>query len=182
MQIKHGPIDFQVREPASPLAGALEKTNQCIELQITQEYMGRHVILSFWSPCGRRRSTSMPAHQGDRNSGKKALAAGKTFHRPVGGFVGVSNVGLDELVRKPPLPGEFVWVREAGMEPRSERLADGEEWTRLTFGGDSKTIATIQDLQLTSWHNYENYTGPLGPAQTLTDITGKPLQCCGGGF
>ena len=41
LQIKHGPIDFQVREPASPLFGALEKTNQAIELQITQEYFGQ---------------------------------------------------------------------------------------------------------------------------------------------
>ena len=46
VQIKHGPIDFQVREPASPLFGALEKTNQAIELQITQEYFGqsRHTV------------------------------------------------------------------------------------------------------------------------------------------
>ena len=46
LQIKHGPIDFQVREPASPLFGALEKTNQAIELQITQEYFGqaRHLV------------------------------------------------------------------------------------------------------------------------------------------
>jgi len=36
IQIKHGPIDFQVREPASPLFGGLEKTNEAIELQITQ--------------------------------------------------------------------------------------------------------------------------------------------------
>ena len=41
IQIKHGPIDFQVREPASPLFGTLEKTNQAIELQITQEYFGQ---------------------------------------------------------------------------------------------------------------------------------------------
>src|SRR5690348_9226213 len=41
VQIKHGPIDFQVREPASPLLGGLEKTNEAIELQITQEYMGQ---------------------------------------------------------------------------------------------------------------------------------------------
>ena len=41
VQIKHGPIDFQVREPTSPLFGALERTNQAIELQITQEYMGQ---------------------------------------------------------------------------------------------------------------------------------------------
>ena len=46
IQIKHGPIDFQVREPASPLFGALEHTNEAIELQITQEYMGqaRHTV------------------------------------------------------------------------------------------------------------------------------------------
>ena len=46
IQIKHGPIDFQVREPTSPLFGALEKTNEAIELQITQEYFGqgRHTV------------------------------------------------------------------------------------------------------------------------------------------
>ena len=46
VQIKNGPIDFQVREPASPLFGALEKTKQAIELQVTQEYLGqaRHMV------------------------------------------------------------------------------------------------------------------------------------------
>src|ERR1700683_378539 len=41
VQIKNGPIDFQVRGPASPLFGALEHTNQAIELQVTQEYFGQ---------------------------------------------------------------------------------------------------------------------------------------------
>jgi alpha-glucuronidase len=41
IQIKNGPIDFQVREPASPLFGTLEKTNQARQLQITQEYFGQ---------------------------------------------------------------------------------------------------------------------------------------------
>ena len=40
VQIKHGPIDFQVREPVSPLFAGLRKTNEAIELQITQEYTG----------------------------------------------------------------------------------------------------------------------------------------------
>jgi alpha-glucuronidase len=46
IQIKNGPIDFQVREPVSPLFGTLRKTTQAIELQITQEYMGqaRHTV------------------------------------------------------------------------------------------------------------------------------------------
>ena len=46
IQIKNGPIDFQVREPASPLFSGLEKANEAIELQITQEYFGqaRHTV------------------------------------------------------------------------------------------------------------------------------------------
>jgi len=62
IQIKNGPIDFQVREPASPLFGALEKTNQAIELQITRNTSARPASSVFSFPCGKRRwiSTCMP--------------------------------------------------------------------------------------------------------------------------
>ena len=94
LQIKHGPIDFQVREPASPLFGALEKTNQAIELQITQEYLGqqRHVVLPACR-CGRRRSTSTCRPRRRRARRSERSSSGRTFKRPPGGFVGVSNVG-----------------------------------------------------------------------------------------
>lgn len=52
VQIKEGPIDFQVREPVSPLLAALHKTNVAIELQTAQEYTGqqRHMVFlpSMW--------------------------------------------------------------------------------------------------------------------------------------
>ena len=41
VQIKEGPIDFQAREPVSPLFGGLTRTSQAMELQITQEYLGQ---------------------------------------------------------------------------------------------------------------------------------------------
>ncbi len=50
IQIKYGPIDFQVREPASPLFGAMPHTNQAIELQVTQEYTGQQRQLVFLAP------------------------------------------------------------------------------------------------------------------------------------
>src|SRR5580692_10494481 len=50
IQIKHGPIDFQAREPVSPLFSGLEKTNEAIELQITQEYTGQQHHLCFLAP------------------------------------------------------------------------------------------------------------------------------------
>ena len=39
-----------MREPASPLFGALEKTKQAIELQITQEYFGQAQHMVFLVP------------------------------------------------------------------------------------------------------------------------------------
>jgi len=172
VQIKNGPIDFQVREPASPLFGALEKTNQAIELQITQEYMGqaRHTV--FLVPMWKE-TLDFDLHAGGRSTPVKALAAGRIFHRPTGGFAGVANVGLDENWFGNHLSqanlygfGRLAW------NPDLSARQIAEEWTRLTFGGDPKVDETVEAIQLSSWRTYENYTGPLG-LQTLTDITGN---------
>lgn len=50
LQVKNGPIDFQVREPVSPLLGAMPSTNQVLELQITQEYTGQQRHLCYLVP------------------------------------------------------------------------------------------------------------------------------------
>ena len=168
IQIKNGPIDFQVREPASPLFGALEKTNQAAELQITQEYMGQARFLVFLVPMWKE---TLDFDMGPGTV--KALVAGKTLHRPAGGVVGVANVGLDQNWTGNQLSqanlygfGRLAWNPDLS----ARRIA--EEWTRLTFGGDAKVISTVTDLLLESWRTYENYTGPLG-LQGLTDIVGN---------
>ena len=171
IQIKNGPIDFQVREPASPLFGALEKTNQAVELQITQEYMGQARHMVFLVPMWKE-TLDFDLHIADAPTPVKALVAGKVFHRPAGGFVGVANVGLDDDWAGNHLSmanlygfGRLAWDPDLS----ARRLA--EEWTRLTFGDDPKVLKTVADMQLSSWRTYENYTGPLG-LQTLTGITG----------
>ncbi len=172
VQIKHGPIDFQVREPASPLTAALKKTNQAIELQITQEYFGQARHLVFLVPMWKE-TLDFDMHVGEAATPVKALSAGKVFHRPVGGFVGVSNVGLDENWFGNHLSqanlygfGRLAW----NPDLTAQRIA--EEWTRLTFGSDPKVVGTVAAMQMKSWRTYENYTGSLG-LQTLTDITGN---------
>lgn len=47
VQIKYGPIDFQVREPVSPLFAHLQQTPTVIELQVTQEYLGQQAHLVY---------------------------------------------------------------------------------------------------------------------------------------
>jgi alpha-glucuronidase len=159
IQIKNGPIDFQVREPASPLFAALEKTNQAIELQITQEYMGQARHMVFLVPQWKEVL--------DFNMGRAPVKS------LVHGFIGVANVGLDESWLGNQLSqanlygfGRLAW----NPDLTSRQIID--EWTKLTFSNDPKTIDTIAQMQLTSWRTYENYTGPLG-LQTLTDIVGN---------
>jgi alpha-glucuronidase len=50
IQTKEGPIDFQVREPVSPLFAGLQHTSQAMELQITQEYTGQQRHLVYLAP------------------------------------------------------------------------------------------------------------------------------------
>ncbi len=172
IQIKNGPIDFQVREPASPLFGALEKTNQAIELQITQEYFGqaRHMVflVPYWKD-----TFDFDMHAAPEPTPVKALVAGKVFHRPTGGFVGVANVGLDANWLGNPLSqanlygfGRLAWNPDLS----SDQIA--REWTRLTLSADPKVVETVSAMQLRSWRVYEDYTGPLG-LQTLTAISGN---------
>jgi alpha-glucuronidase len=172
VQIKNGPIDFQVREPVSPLFAGLRNTNEAIELQITQEYTGQQKHLCFLVPM-RKEVLDFDMRVDSQPSRVKELVSGRTFHRPIGGFAGVANVGMDSNWLGSPLAmanlygfGRLAWNPDLS----SEAIVD--EWTRLTFGNDPFVVKTIADLQLRSWHVYENYTGPLG-AGTLTNITGN---------
>jgi alpha-glucuronidase len=172
IQIKNGPIDFQVREPASPLFGALEKTNQAIELQITQEYMGQARHLVFLAPMWKE-TLDFDMHAKEGSTPVKALVSGKVFHRPAGGFVGVANVGLDEnwFANHMSQANLYAFGRLA-WDPDLSARRIAEEWTVLTFNKNPKVDEAIVDIQLRSWRVYEDYTGPLG-LQTLTDITGN---------
>ena len=177
IQIKNGPIDFQVREPASPLFAGLHRTNEAIELQITQEYTGQQRQLCFLVPMWKE-VLDFDMHIDDANAGHqptpvKDLVAGRVFHRPTGGFVGVANVGMDANWLGSPLAmanlygfGRLAW------DPNLSAETIVDEWTRLTFSADPAVSHTITNLQLNSWHVYESYTGPLG-AGTLTNITGN---------
>jgi alpha-glucuronidase len=172
IQIKNGPIDFQVREPASPLFGGLRTTNQAIELQIIQEYMGggRHLVnlVPWWKD-----TLDFDMRVSGAATPVKPIVTGKAFHRPVGGFVGVTISSMDPTWTRSHFAqanlygfGRLAWDPDLG----AERIV--EEWTRLTFGNDPMVVRTIVDMNLRSWPVYEKYTGPLG-LQTLTEITGN---------
>jgi alpha-glucuronidase len=169
VQIKNGPIDFQVREPASPLFAGLRKTSESIEVQATQEYTGQQRHLVFLVPMWKK-TLDFNMRADGRSTPVKEIVEGKSFQRPLGGFVAVANVGLDTNWLGHPLAmanlygfGRLAW----NPDTFAETIA--ADWTRLTFGNDAKVVGTISAMLLSSWPIYENYTGPLGLG-TLTDI------------
>jgi alpha-glucuronidase len=172
IQIKHGPIDFQVREPVSPLLGGLERTNEAIELQVTQEYTGQQRHLCYLLPMWKE-VLDFDMRNAGHSTPVRELVSGKTYQRRSGGLVGVANVGMDANWLAHPLAmanlygfGRLAW------DPTLSAQTITEEWTRLTFGNDATTVDTIDAMLLSSWNIYESYTGPLG-AGTLTDILGS---------
>jgi alpha-glucuronidase len=172
IQIKNGPIDFQVREPVSPLFAGLHHTNEAIELQITQEYTGQQRHLCFLVPMWKD-ALDFDMRVDANATPVKDIVAGRVFRRPTGGFVAVANVGMDATWLGSPMAmanlygfGRLAWNPNLS----AEQIVD--EWTRLTFGRDPLVLKTIDAMQLNSWQVYESYTGPLG-AGTLTNILGN---------
>ena len=171
LQIKNGPIDFQAREPVSPLLGGLEHTNEAMEVEITQEYTGQQRHLCFLIPMWKQ-VLDFDLYAKPTGTPVKDLIAGKTFHRPLGGMVGVANVGLDANWLAHPLAmANLYGFARLAWNPDLTPQTIAEEWTRLTLGNDPLVVKTITAMQLASWHIYESYTGPLG-AGTMTDIIG----------
>src|SRR6266511_4369834 len=163
LQVKYGPMDFQTREPVSPVIAAMPDTRLAVELQVTQEYTGqqRHVcylgpmwseVLGFglWGPDG----PSVAAVAADAATG--------------GGLVAVSNVGDDRFWAGHPLAqanlyafGRLAWA------PRLDPRTVLDEWIDLTFAPSAtadpeRLRRTLHALMDGSWRTYAWYTAPLG--------------------
>lgn len=176
IQIKEGPIDFQAREPVSPLFSSLRHSNVAIEVQASQEYTGqqRHMV---WLPSMWRWVLNTDLHAEDRHTPVKEIVTGRSFPNPdgsprLGGFIAVTNAGTDANWLHHPMTmanlfgfGKLAWNPD---EPLTDII---DIWTRLTWGNDPQVDQTIDSLQLHSWEVYEGYTGPNGMG-TLTNILG----------
>jgi alpha-glucuronidase len=162
LQIKHGPYDFQVREPVSPLFGALIKTRHIMELQITQEYTGHQIDLCYlphiWSEI-----MDFDTSYGPKSCIKDLVGKTKQNDRAlIEGFAGVSNVGLDRNWTGNTLAqanlygyGRLAWNPSLSAEEIAR------EWAVLTFDNDRAAKSTIE-LLLKSYAVYEKYTAPFG--------------------
>ncbi|PSN61709.1 alpha-glucuronidase [Corynespora cassiicola Philippines] len=169
VQIKYGPIDFQVREPASPLFSTLRETSTAIELQVTQEYLGQQCHLVYLAPLWKE-ILDFDLKADNEASQVKDIVSGERFRRPLGGYAAVVNVGTNStwLGSNLAMSNLYAYGRMA-WDPSADPEDVLQDWIRLTFGFDQQVLDTITDMSMKSWPAYENYSGNLG-IQTLTDI------------
>jgi len=153
LQIKFGPMDFQVREPVSPLFGALKKTNQILELQITQEYTGQQIHLCYL-PTYWKEILNFDTYAEGKNSEVK---------KRIRGIAGVSNIGDDINWTGHDLAqanlygfGRLSWNPDDDVEKITK------DWIVLTFGKKEKVINNIFYMLIKSHKIYEKYTTPFG--------------------
>ena len=174
IQVKNGPVDFQPREPFSPLFGAMRKTSVMPELQIAQEYLGQNIHLVFLAPMWEEFLKS-DTWQTGRGSTVARCTDGSLFPQKHTAIAGVSNIGLTDNWCGHPFAqanwyafGRLAWDNTL----TSEQIAD--EWIKLTFyqGGSvpvdfsddwtGNFLIPVKQMMLESREAAVNYMMPLG--------------------
>lgn len=144
IQIKNGPIDFQPREPISPLFYNLKKTKMMVELQITQEYTGNSVQTCYLGT--------------DWSRILKELSSVNLV-----GIAGVSNIGDSENWTANDLAKAnwYAFGRLASNPSLSARTII-EDWLKKEYTDDERFVKPMAQLMMKSHEAVVDYMMPFG--------------------
>ncbi|WP_116124651.1 alpha-glucuronidase family glycosyl hydrolase [Lewinella sp. IMCC34183] len=158
VQVKNGPIDFQPREPFSPLFGATPETPLLLELQITKEYLGQGTHLVGLAPL------FAEVLDADTYRG----GAGHTVASTVTGLAGVSNVGTDRNWTGHPFnQADWYAFGRLAWEPTLTPEAIYTEWAAMTWSHTAAVQDAVTEMLLASREICVNYMTPLGLAHLM---------------
>lgn len=168
VQVKYGPLDFQPREAAHPLLGAMPHTNVGLELQITKEYLGQATHLVYLGPLWKE----VLSHD-TVSSGPGATVArivdGELYANPLTVIAGVANVGTDRNWTGSQFD-QANWYAFGRLSWNNSLTAKdiAREWVAMTFSRDPDVAGKIVDMMLRSHQTAVDYMAPLGLAWTIS--------------
>lgn len=144
VQVKNGPIDFQPREPYSPLFGAMPHTLLMVEFQITQEYLGHSNHLAYlatmWNEFYRYvQPSSLKGVAGVVNVGDNVNWCGHDFAQ-------ANWYAYGRLAWNPDLSAEEI----------------AREWLAQTFTTDRRFVEPMTQVMMESREAVVDYMMPLG--------------------
>jgi alpha-glucuronidase len=162
VQVKNGPIDFQPREPFSPLFGAMPRTPLVAEFQITQEYLGQSTHLMYLAPMWKEVLDADTFAAGPGSSVARVLDGSLHGYRRTG-IAGVANTGSDANWTGHHF-GQANWYAfgRLAWNPDLTAEAIADEWIAMTWGHAPIVMSTIRSMMLGSRETYVDYTMPLG--------------------
>ena len=144
LQTKNGPLDFQPREPYSPVFDQIKQTPNMVELQITQEYLGQSRHLVYLAPMWKEFFS---------------------FVKPssLKGIAGVANIGKDRnwCGHHFSQANWYAYGRLA-WEPSLSSKDIADEWLQLTFTKVPGFVEVMSKIMLDSREACVNYMMPLG--------------------
>lgn len=144
IQVKNGPIDFQPREPYSPLFTAMKKTPMMVEFQLTQEYLGAANHLVYLAPLWQEFFTFV------KPGSIKAMA-------------GVANIGDDtNWCGHHFAQANWYTFGRTAWNPSLSPKDIAEEWLTQTFTNKPQFIAAMSQVMMDSREACVNYMMPLG--------------------
>ena len=144
LQIKNGPLDFQPREPYSPLFDQMKLMPMMAELQITQEYTGQSRHLVFLAPMWTE-------------------FFGFVDPASLVGVAGVSNIG-DDVNWCGHHFSQANWYAfgRLAWDPTLTSQQIAEEWLRQTFTTEQAFLQPVTAMMLGSHEACVDYMMPLG--------------------
>jgi alpha-glucuronidase len=167
VQVKNGPIDFQPREPFSPLFGAMPKTPLGMEVQITKEYLGFATHLVYLGTMWEEVLRADTFRRG-RGSTVARVVDGSLENHRLSAMAGVANIGTDRNWSGSQFDqanwyafGRLAW------DPEYSARAIAEEWVRQTFGNDPRLVIPVVAMMMGSRQAAVDYMTPLGLAHLM---------------
>jgi alpha-glucuronidase len=176
IQVKNGPIDFQPREPFSPLFGAMKKTSVMPELQITQEYLGHSYQLVYLAPMWEETLQSDTYRKG-MGSTVARCTDGSIYKQSYTAICGVSNIGLDaNWCGNVFAPSNWYAFGRLAWDNKLTSSKIAMEWLKQTFDPSQAAAPTtirgnkwqtgflipVMNLMLQTREACVNYSMPLG--------------------
>jgi alpha-glucuronidase len=167
VQVKNGPIDFQPREPFSPLFGAMPRTPLAIELQLTKEYLGFATHLAYLGTMWEEVLDADTFANGAGSTVARVIDGSLDHHRHTA-IAGVANIGNDRNWTGSQFNqanwyayGRLAW--NPGLSARDI----AREWTRMTWGNDPALVEPIVAMMMESRQGVVDYMTPLGLAHQM---------------
>ena len=162
IQVKNGPIDFQPREPFSPLFGGLKKTKIMPEFQITQEYLGQGNHLVFLAPMWKE-CIDADTYCNGAGSTIAKITDGTLYGNKISAIAGVANIGEDTNWCGQHFAqanwyafGRLAW----NSSLTSKQIA--QEWIKMTFTTTDSFVKPVTNIMLHSREAAVDYMMPMG--------------------